>query len=205
MSFYQFFKFKSTGVALTGLSDFADAPVNTQFERTTGEVYTKSDAGIFNKVPRQVASTTFVQDAVKAMYPIGSIYSNIAVSTNPSVLFGFGTWVAITGRVVVGLDPSDPVFDTVGGFGGTKDAIVVSHTHTATDTGHTHTYGGNVSTTSQFPYAGGGGSSGLGTPLMASSNTNSANANISVGFTGSNAAGANLPPYVVAYVWKRTA
>lgn len=87
----------------------------------------------------------------------------------------------------------------VGATGGNKDAIVVNHTHTATDTGHTHTYGGNVSTTSQFPVSGGGGYGGVGTPYMASSNTNSANANISVGYTGSNAAGANLPPYLAEY------
>lgn len=87
----------------------------------------------------------------------------------------------------------------VGAAGGSKDAIVVNHTHTATDTGHTHTYGGNVSTTSQFPVSGGGGYGGVGTPYMSSSNTNSANANIFVGFTGSNAAGANLPPYLAEY------
>jgi hypothetical protein len=38
------------------------------------------------------------------VYPIGSIYMNANVATNPAVLLGFGTWVALgTGRMLVGV------------------------------------------------------------------------------------------------------
>lgn len=134
------------------------------------------------------------------LYPVGSIYSNISVSTNPATLFGFGTWVAITGRVVVGLDSGDTAFDTVGETGGSKDAIVVSHTHTATvtDAGHTHSYASAGSGTALAA----GGSFGSITNTTASAVTGITVANSTEGSSGTNA---NLQPYVVAYVWKRTA
>jgi hypothetical protein len=134
----------------------------------------------------------------KLLYPVGSIYNNIAVSTNPATLLGFGTWVAITGRVVVGLDSGNTAFDTVGETGGSADAIVVSHTHTATDSGHFHGV-------PQFQALNGGQSAASATTTNAvTTNTDSASANITVASTGSSGTNANLQPYVVAYVWKRT-
>src|SRR5690606_23156790 len=35
-------------------------------------------------------------------YPVGSYYFNYSNSTNPSTLLGFGTWVQVRGRVIVG-------------------------------------------------------------------------------------------------------
>jgi hypothetical protein len=42
----------------------------------------------------QLATTAFVQAALQALHPIGSIYINAGVTTNPATLLGFGTWVA---------------------------------------------------------------------------------------------------------------
>lgn len=153
----------------------------------------------FGDSSTKVASTSFVQEALQAMYPVGSIYSNISVGTNPNTLFGFGTWVAITGRVVVGLDAADAAFDTAGETGGSKDAIVVSHTHSVTDPGHTHNYTklSLISGTSSGPDANWWSSS--------TQATTSATTGISIDSAGSSATNANLQPYVVAYVWKRTA
>lgn len=146
----------------------------------------------------QVATTAFVAAALLAsVYPVGSIYTNASVATNPGTLLGFGTWTAFgAGRVPVGFDASNTLFDTAEETGGSYDAVVGNHTHTfsatssgqsqthshtATDLGHTHSYGGNVSTTERFPVSGGGGYAGVGTPYMASSNTATGNAAISVG------------------------
>jgi hypothetical protein len=100
-----------------------------------------------------VATTAFVQAALGAIYPVGSIYINATNSTNPGTLLGFGTWTAFgAGRVPVGFNASDPLFDSAEETGGSKDAIVVSHTHTySTTTGsqsvdHTHTFSGSTST-----------------------------------------------------------
>ena len=90
----------------------------------------------------QIATTAFVQAALNALYPVGSIYINASVNTNPSSLLGFGTWEAFgAGRVMVGIDGTDTDFDTLGETGGSK-ASVAAHTHTFTtgteSVGHTH-------------------------------------------------------------------
>lgn len=79
----------------------------------------------------QIATTAFVQEALQAVYPVGSVYINASDITSPATLLGFGTWSAIgAGRVLVGQDTGDALFDVMGETGGSKDAIVVTHTHT---------------------------------------------------------------------------
>jgi hypothetical protein len=100
-----------------------------------------------------IATTAFVQAALQAVYPVGSVYINADVGTDPSTLLGFGTWSAIgAGRVLVGQDVGDPLFDVLGDTGGSKDATLVAHSHTASGSGttgttsisHTHTFSGNT-------------------------------------------------------------
>jgi hypothetical protein len=142
------------------------------------------------------------------MYPVGSIYINAGVTTNPATLLGFGTWVAFgAGRVAVGLNASDPLFDALEETGGSKDAIVVSHSHTATSTvtdpGHNHTvalgssFAGNVFVQPTV------------NSISLSVNTGTATTGITVGTTvastGTTATNANVQPYITVAMWKRTA
>jgi hypothetical protein len=158
----------------------------------------------------KLATTAFVAAAISASlasaYPVGSIYINATSSTNPATLLGFGTWTAFgAGRVLVGLNASDSSFDTAEETGGSKDAIVVSHTHTASDSGHSH----DVTINATAGADGGGGAIVDGTPSTAPTSvtvtSDSASANISVSTTGSSGTNANLQPYIVVYMWKRTA
>lgn len=151
----------------------------------------------------KIATTAFVQAALAAAYPVGSIYINATSSTNPATLLGFGTWVAFgAGRVPVGLDAGNAAFDTAEETGGSADAITVSHTHTATvtDPGHVHTIAtfDNLQGGSNGPNVRGSGS--------ANATTNSAVTGISVSnsTTGSSGTNANLQPYIVVRMWKRT-
>ena len=151
----------------------------------------------------QVASTAFVQAALQAVYPVGSIYISTS-ATNPGTTFGFGTWAAFgAGKVLVGQDTGDAAFDTLEETGGSKDAIVVSHTHTATvnDPGHTHSI--TASGTQAVAY----GSGGDLAANDASGNTGSKVTGITVtnSTAGSSGTNANLQPYVVVKMWKRTA
>jgi hypothetical protein len=166
----------------------------------------------------KLATTAFVQAVTLAikneLYPVGSIYTNSSVSTNPGTLLGFGTWTAFgAGRVMVGLDAGNALFDTAEETGGSADAITVSHTHTATstvtDSGHTHSIysrplGG--SPTSPATYLMGDVNSGGGANSAA---TNSATTGISVATSvasaGSSGTNANYQPYITVYMWKRTA
>jgi hypothetical protein len=161
----------------------------------------------------QVATAAFVQAALQSVYPVGSIYINAGVTTNPATLLGFGTWTAFgAGRVMVGLNGSDTLFDALEETGGSKDAVAVSHTHTATvtDPGHTHTlnFRGGASGNSDHDVDG-----NLIAPRVrnvqfsADNQSNSATTGISVGIstTGSSGTNANLQPYITVAMWKRTA
>jgi hypothetical protein len=176
---------------------------------TTGTTQTSTDSST------KLATTAFVQTVLQALYPVGTVYTNATSSTNPATLLGFGTWTAFgAGKVMIGLDSGDATFSTVGNTGGSKDAIVVSHTHTATstvtDSGHYHTSGmpsdynafgtASISSTNQKA-----GTSTVSTSPITSTATTGITVATTNSTTGSSATNANLPPYVVVYIWKRTA
>jgi hypothetical protein len=157
----------------------------------------------------QVATTSFVTNAVRALYPVGSIYINATNSANPATLLGFGTWVAFgAGRVMVGFDSSDTLFNAAEKTGGTKDAIVVAHTHTgSTSTAGNHTHSNGRSTAFDTGSTGSALGDGRGfiqnnAGLSAAGNHNHSFTTNSTGSSGTNA---NLQPYITVYLWKRTA
>jgi hypothetical protein len=154
----------------------------------------------------QLATTSFVTTALRTLYPIGSIYTS-TVSTNPNTLFGFGTWVAYgEGRVLIGASGSGLYI--AGNTGGSADAVVVSHTHTATvtDPGHIHNFPNCKSAQAGFDN---GGASALDavserTPSL-TTNTSTTGITVANSTTGVSGTNANLQPYVVVYMWHRTA
>jgi hypothetical protein len=166
----------------------------------------------------QLATTAFVTAALSAIYPVGSIYVNAAVSTNPTTLLGFGTWEAFgAGRVMVGFNASDALFDTLEETGGSKDAVVVSHTHTATvsETAHFHTTDGTNGSNKHAVRAGtdsiidgsSGSASADDADYITGSKTGTASTGITVSnaSTGSSGTNANVQPYITVRMWKRTA
>ena len=157
----------------------------------------------------QVATTAFVQAALGALYPVGSVYINATNAANPATLLGFGTWTAFgAGRVMVGLDAADPLFDTAEETGGSKDAVVVSHSHTASTTGaHTHT----TSIERFLNYRGDAFQSGANMYVQNFSNatdlpsSSAGDHTHTISTEGSSGTNANLQPYITVYMWKRTA
>ena len=151
----------------------------------------------------RVATTAFVKTAIdtaiQLLYPVGSIYTS-TVSTNPNTLFGFGTWTAFgAGRVLIGNGGGFTAGDT----GGSADAVVVSHTHTATVTDPAHSHAVNaVGFTGSGSYAIIGGANQPQVTTTSAAATGISVANSTTGVTGTNA---NLQPYVVVYMWNRTA
>ena len=161
----------------------------------------------------KLATTAFVQAVAQVLFPVGAIYT-ATVSTNPATLLGFGTWTAFAaGRTIIGNGGGF----TAGSTGGSADAIVVSHSHTFTGdalAAHNHTITAN-SNGSDSPngtlvsptYNSGAGDGGaLGTPTsptLASVSAGTPSGTIST--VGSSATNANLPPYIVVYMWQRTA
>ena len=196
--------------------------INTEFANIAIAVATKADTAspTFTGTPAaptasannnstQLATTAYIDSAITAvktaLFPVGTIYTAI-VSTNPGTLLGFGTWTAFgAGRVLVGFNSANALFDTAEETGGSADAVVVSHTHTFTGTAlapHAHTYEQDTT---------GGALSGQDTAGLFSRttvNTSSvsggtpAGTNSTEGVSGTNA---NYQPYTTVYMWKRTA
>jgi hypothetical protein len=156
-----------------------------------------------------IATTAFIQAAISLLYPVGSIYTNATVSTNPATLLGFGTWTAFgAGRVMVGFDSGNALFDTAEETGGSADATLPTHTHTATSTvtdpGHTHTARSIAQLGSDFSIAQVGQSFVQNATFINSATTGItvSTTNASAGSSGTNA---NYQPYITVYMWKRTA
>ena len=138
------------------------------------------------------------------LFPVGSIYTNATNATNPGTLLGFGTWTAFgAGRVAVGFDAGNVLFDTAEETGGSADAITVSHTHTATvtDPGHAHSYTTNAS---QAPQSGSS-TNCMTSPSTFTTGTAVTGISVAISTTGSSGTNANYQPYITVYMWKRTA
>ena len=198
--------------------------INTEFDNIATAVATKADllSPTFTGTPTlptgttavtqsssddttKLATTAFVQDVAdvikSALFPVGVIYT-ATVSTNPATLIGFGTWTAFgAGRVLIGNGGGF----TAGATGGSADAIVVSHTHTGTTAGsgsHSHSIPG-------FYTAGGTANDGMyvnasSTPLVTDTVANHTHT-FTTDSTGASSTNANLQPYIVVYMWQRTA
>lgn len=122
--------------------------------------------------------------------PVGYIFMSVNAA-NPLVALGYGTWLAWgAGRVPVSLDATQAEFTTVEQTGGEKTHLLTvaempSHTHVeqSTTTGSTITNGLTKTSTSATISA-------LGVSTQA---------------TGGGAAHNVIQPYIVCYMFKRTA
>jgi hypothetical protein len=194
-------EFNNIATAVATKADLASPTFTGTPTLPTGTIATTQSAG---NNTTAIATTAFVQAAIALLYPVGSIYTNASVSTNPATLLGFGTWTAFgAGRVMVGFDAGNALFDTAEETGGSADAITVSHTHTATvtDPGHLHTY----ERPSIGAAASGGGSNSIFNYPSANTSTATTGITVSNSTTGSSGTDANYQPYITVYMWKRTA
>jgi hypothetical protein len=160
----------------------------------------------------QIATTAFVTTAIAAevevtaaiinalVYPVGSLYFNMAVSTNPNTLLGMGTWVAYAeGEVLVGKEASG-TFDTLDESLGAETASSSTTGSTTLSTSqmpaHTHTFNladGSVGSGVESTNTTGGGT-------WTTSSTGGGS-----GHTHTTPAVSTLQPSVTVYIWKRTA
>ena len=146
-------------------------------------------------------------------------------------MFGVGTWVAFgAGRVPVGFDAGNALFNTAEETGGSYDATLVSHNHNGTtgseNANHSHSGSTDVQGQHNHGYTESFGSPGailgggflyqprtLNTSDAGAHNHNFTTGGISNnhqhGFTtstnGSSATNANIQPYITVFMWKRTA
>ena len=191
------------------INALAGTQTNNRVLRSDGTNTTLSQVNVATDVTGTLAianggtGVTTLAALGNLFYPVGSIYTS-TVATNPGTLLGFGTWTAFAaGRTIIGNGGGY----TAGNTGGSADAITVSHTHTATSTvsdpTHVHAQTGQTFTGGTVQIAGGAAAA------ISAQNTAAASTGItvstSIASTGSSGTNANLPPYIVVYMWQRTA
>lgn len=183
----------------------------------TFEVAEDWDVRVYGKLIKD-----YIQSFIKTLYPVGSIYMSVN-ATNPSAYFG-GTWVAWgAGRVPVGINTADGNFNTVEKTGGAATVTLTTaqmpaHTHTFTGSSattsskgaHTHNVGrdgdgASGSSTYTVHSAGVSGAGGTSPTNSAGAHTHTLTAKGTNANTGGGGAHSNLQPYIVCYMWKRTA
>lgn len=201
--------------AAAARTNLGAAPINSP--SFTGTVLAptvpQNQYGQYSGFSTSVATAEFVKESVKVLYPVGSIYTT-TVATNPAILFNFGTWVGFgAGRVLLGAGAGYSAGET----GGSADAVIVNHLHagyTSYNGSHSHSYddayfaeafpAGNIlgsrSTDNDNTYK-------YRTPTPTTGNAGMHSHSVGTynpdgGVPGTNA---NLPPYVVVYMWQRTA
>lgn len=186
----------SNAVYAEEIDDLEDHVANTSNPHSV----TKSQVGLGNV--DNTSDATKLAATLAAIYPVGSIF----ISTNsslPTDVAALGTWATFgAGRVLVGRDSGDTDFDTAEETGGAK-----THTHPLSNNGgvpfgldsdesQVIRNGPATGTTSYTNRQtgvtwGGSGTSGL--------------IGQSLGLVGATDSDSSLQPYIVVYMWKRTA
>ncbi len=149
---------------------------------TSGQALISNGA---DALPSFQSITATILDAV---YPVGSLYMNKTVSTNPNTLFGFGTWVAITDRFIMSRG------STYTGTGGAA-TVSLSAANNGPHQHDTRTYGG----------AGSNGTWQRIAEVLGSNNAFDTTTTDTVQSSGSGTPFSIIPPYQAVYCWERTA
>lgn len=161
---------------------------------------------------------------LQAIFPVGAYWTTEGTQ-DPAAHFGFGSWIKVEGRVVVGQKADDPDFDVAGEIGGAKNhshggvtggtalttAQLPPHSHPYKDRYYVEAWNTLASATSKetaplnFNNNLGSGDTDNDnqTFLLINSNTSETGAGESHNHSISSAS--NMPPYVVANIWKRVA
>lgn len=138
---------------------------------------------------------------INLIYPVGSIYMSVN-ATNPATLFG-GTWVQLKDRFLLG---SGTTYSN-GATGGAATVTLTtaqmpSHSHGTGASGYYFSTAKALSTESVGRRKFASGSSAYATSATTMDDLSERS---TTGTAGSGSSHNNMPPYLVVYMWKRTA
>ena len=134
------------------------------------------------------ASVPSLLDVLKAVYPVGAFYIS-ATATSPRAVFGFGTWTQIKDRFILAAGDTYPAASSGGESEVTLTTVQMpSHNH-----GLPHPNQAGDTTA----------------PIAFFSESDTTKTFGAVACYSNNAGGGephnNMPPYLAAYIWQRTA
>ena len=154
-----------------------------------------------NNTSLEINGNTLFESVIDSIYPVGSIYMSVN-STDPGTLFG-GTWQQIEDTFLLSAGQTYTAGDTGGEATHTLTVNEMpSHSHlesAISNFGYPNIWVGNDANHPNNLYNGAGGYVSGGNWESKSGWGNETNN------TGGGQAHNNMPPYLVVYVWKRTA
>lgn len=183
--------------------------INTQFD----EIY-KACVELQSQIDSIAGESS--QPTLELLYPVNGQPFLSFEDRDPAEYLGFGTWVLIEGKVLVGVDVSDSDFDIPNKTGGTK-----AHSHS-----DNLSVNGTTLTVAQLPSAspvsltvstvGSASTSPANTSPLAGDNVASTTSSSNVNWGGTGAThthslsggvqtSTNLMPYQTLYIYRRTA
>ena len=160
---------------------------DTKADKTELDTYLKKE----DYIKSEIGSEAIANLLMEMIYPIGSIYIS-AVSLDPSIQFGFGTWEKIEGKFLLGASSQFPA----GSEGGE-----VEHTLTELEMpAHDHEFDRHqLWRNEQVPPS----TTTMGDGYGANNKTLPIYTDTTIA-TGAGEAHNNMPPYLSVYMWKRT-
>ena len=197
-----------SGMTVEAVEAYLDEMITEVRVDANGQLISKTRGG------DEINSGTIVSPnlAVAKAWPVGSIFI-CTTSTNPNILLGVGTWARFgQGRTLLSQSSSDSDFDAAEEVGGSK-TVTLSQLNLPP---HTHSFSGSltVSATSRSSNpdefgdapSNNGGSVAMGRAIARVSHAiNMINPKTTSSGPGSSEPVETLPPYIVTYMWKRTA
>lgn len=186
-----------------------------QSQKLSGDVTMNNVGAVTISNDSVTAAMLATASVMGAIYPVGSIYMNANVSTNPATLLGVGTWEQFgRGRVIVS-QSTDSRFNSVRETGGSYTHVldddevpVRDHSHLVFDNSSSNGDNGDISSSYVGSHYWNAGSESYNIRRTSrGSGASKANAGLTSNPTTNPSVSAhnNIQPYIVAYVWRRTA
>lgn len=183
----------NTGISTINVSSIGvvNLKSSTGTDLTAGDVLENTYVSVtYNATSTEFRLVTRPQQAIPTgdELPIGSVYMNTSSSTNPATLLGYGTWVAIQDRMVIGAGGSY----SAGSTGGSATTSI-SESNLPSSLGVTVNRGDS------------GIGDGSGDSFRMSTLPNHGTSTTTLSSVGSGSALNTISPYYGAYIWRRTA